>query len=45
MELSQNSIHISLAFIFKKGMTDRVQVKGNCTDSGPMQLNGIETLL
>jgi len=35
MELSQKSIFISLSFIFKKGMTDRVQVKGNCADSGP----------
>jgi len=43
MKLNQNSILICLSFIFKKGMTDRVQVKRNCADSGPSLVT--ETLL
>jgi len=34
MKLSQNGILIT--FLFEKGMTDRVPVKGNCADSGPI---------
>jgi len=37
MVLNQNSIHI---FFLKKGMTNRVPVKGNCVNSGPNLVAG-----
>jgi len=33
--LNQSSIRIYFPFFLKKGMTDRVPVKGNCVDNGP----------
>jgi len=37
MVLNQNSKFV-FSFLFVKGMTDRVPVKGNCVDSGPRLL-------